>query len=316
MANEKSVEMRLPSLDELFSSQEERDDAKLKRIYEIPIDEIDPFPDHPFKVRDDEDMQNLVESIRTQGVITPCMVRKKDDGRYELISGHRRKRACELIGMDTLRCEIVELSKDEATILMTESNFQRTTILPSEKAFAYKMRLEAMKRLPGRPANNSATVLQNFEGKTSRELLSEQVGESHEQVRKYIRLTELIPELLDMVDEGKIALRPAVELSYIPRLQQGQLWEIMDLEDCTPSHAQAIRLRRLSEEGVLTPEAMERIVMEVKPNQKERLVLRGERFSKLFPPDLPMSKREDYVAAAMEFYGRHREKQRTRDDAR
>ena len=175
------------------------------------------------------------------------------------------------------------------------------------------MRLEAMKRVPGRPPKNSVPVAQN---KTSRELLGEQVGESQDQIRRYIRLTELIPELLDMVDEGKIALRPAVELSYIPRLQQGQLWEIMDLEDCTPSHAQAIRLRRLSEEGVLTPEAMERIVMEVKPNQKERLVLRGERFSKLFPPDLPMSKREDYVAAAMEFYGRHRERQRTRDDAR
>ena len=314
MANEKSVEMRLPSLDELFSSQEERDDAKLKRIYEIPIDEIDPFPDHPFKVRDDEDMQNLVESIRTQGVITPCMVRKKDDGRYELISGHRRKRACEILGLEKLRCEVVELSKDEATILMTESNFQRSKILPSEKAFAYKMRLEAMKRQGQRTDLTSPTSLEKLN--TSAKLLGSEVGESHETVRKYIRLTELIPELLDMVDEGKIALRPAVELSYIPRLQQGQLWEIMDLEDCTPSHAQAIRLRRLSEEGVLTPEAMERIVMEVKPNQKERLVLRGERFSKLFPPDLPMSKREDYVAAAMEFYGRHRERQRTRDDAR
>lgn len=317
MANEKNVEMRLPSLDELFSSQKERDDAKLKRIYELPINEIDPFPDHPFKVRDDEDMQNLVESIRTQGVITPCMVRKKEDGRYELVSGHRRKRACEILGMDTLRCEIAELSKDEATILMTESNFQRTTILPSEKAFAYKMRLDAMRRLPGRPTKeNGGPMVHIYEGEKSRDLLGDESGESGRTISRYIRLTELIPELLDMVDEGKIALRPAVELSYIPRLQQGQLWEIMDLEDCTPSHAQAIRLRRLSEEGVLTPEAMERIVMEVKPNQKERIVLRGERFSKLFPPDLPMSKREDYVAAAMEYYGRHRERQRTRDDAR
>ena len=316
MANEKSVEMRLPSLDELFSSQEERDDAKLKRIYEIPIDEIDPFPDHPFKVRDDEDMQNLVESIRTQGVITPCMVRKKEDGRYELISGHRRKRACEILGLEKLRCEVVELSRDEATILMTESNFQRSKILPSEKAFAYKMRLEAIKRQGQRSDLTSTPVARKLRGTESAELVGEAFGDGKDNVRRYIRLTELIPELLDMVDEGKIALRPAVELSYIPRLQQGQLWEIMDLEDCTPSHAQAIRLRRLSEEGVLTPEAMERIVMEVKPNQKERLVLRGERFSKLFPPDLPMSKREDYVAAAMEFYGRHRERQRTRDDAR
>ena len=313
MANGKNIEMRLPSLDELFSSQEERDDAKLKRIYEIPIEEIDPFPDHPFKVRDDEDMQNLVESIRTQGVITPCMVRKKDDGRYELVSGHRRKRACELLGMDTLRCEIAELSKDEATILMTESNFQRTTILPSEKAFAYKMRLEAMKRLPGRP-EKSATPLPHLE--KSRSLLANEVGESHETVRKYIRLTELIPEILDLVDEGKIALRPAVELSYIPRLTQGHIWECMEMEQCKPSHTQAKRMRSMAEEGKLTPESIEAIMLEEKPNQKERIVLRGDRFSRLFPPDLPMSKREDYIAAAMEYYGRHRERQKARDDAR
>lgn len=316
MANEKNVEMRLPSLDELFSSQEERDDAKLKRIYEIPINEIDPFPEHPFKVRDDEDMQNLVESVLTQGVITPCMVRKKDDGRYELISGHRRKRACEILGLEKLRCEVVELSRDEATILMTESNFQRSKILPSEKAFAYKMRLDAMKRQGERRDLTSTPLGQKLKGTVSIDQLGKEVGDSSSQIQRYIRLTELIPEILEMVDEGKIALRPAVELSYIPRLQQGQLWEIMDLEDCTPSHAQAIRMRRLSEEGVLTPEAMERIVMEIKPNQKERIVLRGERISKLFPPDLPMSKREDYVAAAMEHYARFRERQRSREDAR
>ena len=313
MANGKSVEMRLPSLDELFSSQEERDDAKLKRIYEIPIEEIDPFPDHPFKVRDDEDMQNLVESIRTQGVITPCMVRKKDDGRYELVSGHRRKRACELLGMDTLRCEIAELSKDEATILMTESNFQRTTILPSEKAFAYKMRLEAMSRQGKRSDLTSAPLGPKLR---SNEMLSSEVSDSVSQIKRYIRLTELIPEILDLVDEGKIALRPAVELSYIPKLTQGHIWECMEMEQCTPSHTQAKRMRSMAEEGKLTPESIEAIMLEEKPNQKERIVLRGDRFSRLFPPDLPMSKREDYIAAAMEYYGRHRERQKARDDAR
>ncbi len=313
MANEKSIEMRLPSLDELFSSQEERDDAKLKRIYEIPLEEIDPFPDHPFKVRDDEDMQNLVESVKANGVLTPATVRKKEDGRYELLSGHRRLRACQIAGIPTLRCEVVEMTRDEATIFMVESNFQRSKILPSEKAFAYKMRLEAMKRLPGRPPKNSVPLAQN---KTSRELLGEQVGESQDQVRRYIRLTELLPEILDMVDEGQIALRPAVELSYIPKLSQGLLWESMEMESCTPSHAQAIRMRRMSEEGKLTPEAMEAILTEEKPNQKERIILRGERFRALFPPDLPVSKREDYIAAAMEFYGRHRQRQRERDEAR
>lgn len=314
MANEKSIEMRLPSLDELFSSQEERDDAKLKRIYEIPIEEIDPFPEHPFKVKDDEDMMNLVESIKTNGVLTPATVRKKENGRYELLSGHRRMRACQLAGLKELRCEVVDMTRDEATIFMVESNFQRTKILPSEKAFAYKMRMEAMKRLPGRP-EKGAPVGHNF-GERSRDLLASEVGDSKSQIQRCVRLTELIPELLDMVDDGKIALRPAVELSYIPRLQQGYLWECMDIEECTPSHAQAIRMRKMAENGKLTPESIEAIMLEEKPNQKERIVLRGDRFSRLFPPDLPMSKREDYIAAAMEYYGRHRERQRTRDDAR
>ncbi len=312
MAKEKTEEMKLPSLDELFSSQEERDDAKLKRIYELPLSEIDPFPDHPFHVRDDEDMMNLVESVKANGVITPATVRKKEDGRYELLSGHRRLRACELAGMDSLRCEIVDMDRDEATVFMVESNFQRTTILPSEKAFAYKMRLEAMNRQGQRTDLTSGPVGQKF----SRDELSESVGESARQIQRYIRLTELIPELLDMVDEGKIALRPAVEISYLPKTIQGDLWECIDMEQCTPSHAQTIRMRRMHEEGKLTPEAIEAIMLEEKPNQRERIVLRGERFTSLFPPDLPVSKREDYVAAAMEFYGRHRAKQKSRDDAR
>ena len=213
MAKEKREEIRFPSLDELFSSQEERDDAKLKRIYEIPLTEIDPFPDHPYKVRDDEDMMNLVESVRVNGIITPATVRKKEDGRYELLSGHRRKRACELVGLPTLRCDVVEMDRDEATVFMVESNFQRTTILPSEKAFAYKMRLEAMNRQGKRTDLTSSPLGTKLE--RSNIELSNQVGDSKSQIHRYIRLTELIPEILELVDEGNIALRPAVELSYI-----------------------------------------------------------------------------------------------------
>ncbi len=312
MANARDIEMKLPSLDDLFSSQEERDDAKLKRIYEIPLDEIDPFPDHPFKVRDDEDMMNLVESVKVNGVLTPATVRKKEDGRYELLSGHRRFRACQLAGIGTLRCEVVDMNRDEATIFMVESNFQRTTILPSEKAFAYKMRLDAMRRQGMRTDLTSRPVGE----KLSVERVSDETMDSARQIHRFIRLTELLPEILDMVDEGVVAMRPAVELSYIPKLQQGQIWESMELEGCTPSYAQAIRMRKLSEDHKLTPEAIDAILMEQKPNQKERIVLRGERFSSLFPPDLPVSKREDYVAAAMEHYARFRERQRTRDDAR
>ena len=306
--------MRLPSLDDLFSSQEERDDAKLKRIYDIDLLDIDPFPDHPFKVQDDEDMMNLAESIRTNGVLTPATVRKKENGRYELLSGHRRYRACQLAGLDSLRCEVVDMNRDEATIFMVESNFQRTKILPSEKAFAYKMRLDAMKRQGKRTDLTSAPLERKFG--EARDEIGNQVGESREQVRRYIRLTELIPELLEMVDEGEIAMRPAVELSYIPKLKQGEIWQRIEMEQCTPSHAQTIRMRRMDEEGKLTSEAIEAIILEEKPNQKERIVLRGDRFKNLFPPDLPISKREDYVAAAMEFYGRHRQRQRERDDVR
>ena len=313
MENERNAEMRLPSLDDLFSNQQERDEARLKKIYEIPIEEIDPFPDHPFKVKDDEDMMNLTESVKANGVLTPATVRRKEDGRYELLSGHRRLRASQLAGFNTLRCEVVEMGRDEATVFMVESNFQRTTILPSEKAFAYKMRLEAMKRQGQRTDLTSCPVGAKLRSDSE---LAETVSDSARQIQRYIRLTELIPELLDMVDEGKIALRPAVELSYIPKLQQGHLWELMDVYSCTPSHDQAIRMRRMSEEGKLSPEVIEAIMSEEKPNQKEKIVLRADRFSSLFPSDLPMSKREDYVAAAMEFYARHRQLQKERDDAR
>ena len=302
MPKDQDREIRLPSLDELFSSQKERDEADLKKIYEIPLDEIDPFPDHPFKVRDDEDMMNLVESVRTKGVLTPCTVRKKEDGRYELISGHRRMRACELAGIDKLRCEVVDMGRDEATVFMVESNFQRTTILPSEKAFAYKMRLEAMNRQGNRCDLTSTPVVSKFR---SNEQLGKESGESREQIRRYIRLTKLIPEILELVDEGKIGLRPAVELSYIPKEIQEYIFDTMDMEQCTPTHAQARRMRALSEENKLTEEVIEVIMTEEKPNQKEKIVLRGERFRDLFPKNLPLSKREDYVAAAMEHYGRY-----------
>jgi len=302
VAKEKREEIRFPSLDELFSSQEERDDAKLKRIYEIPLTEIDPFPDHPYKVRDDEDMMNLVESVRVNGIITPATVRKKEDGRYELLSGHRRKRACELAGLPTLRCDVVEMDRDEATVFMVESNFQRTTILPSEKAFAYKMRLEAMNRQGKRTDLTSSPLGTKLE--RSNIELSNQVGDSKSQIHRYIRLTELIPEILELVDEGNIALRPAVELSYIPKEIQEDIFNCIDMEQCTPTHAQAIRMRKMAAESKLTPESIEAVMLEEKPNQKERIVFRGDRIAKLFPRDLPLSKREDFVAAAMEHYNR------------
>ncbi|OLR55220.1 chromosome partitioning protein ParB [Hornefia porci] len=302
MAKEKREEIQFPSLDELFSSQEERDDAKLKRIYEIPLTEIDPFPDHPYKVRDDEGMMNLVESVRVNGIITPATVRKKEDGRYELLSGHRRKRACELAGLPTLRCDVVEMDRDEATVFMVESNFQRTTILPSEKAFAYKMRLEAMNRQGKRTDLTSSPLGTKLE--RSNIELSNQVGDSKSQIHRYIRLTELIPEILELVDEGKIALRPAVELSYIPKEIQEDILNCIDMEQCTPTHSQAIRMRKMAGESKLTPESIEAVMLEEKPNQKERIVFRGDRIAKLFPRDLPLSKREDFVAAAMEHYNR------------
>ena len=302
MENETNKDMKLPSLDDLFTTQEERDDAKLKRIHEIPIREIDPFPDHPFKVRDDEDMENLVDSIKAKGVITPCMVRKVPDGRYEMISGHRRMRACEILGMEKLRCEVVDLSKEEAAIMMVESNFQRSKILPSEKAFAYKMRLEAMNR-QGKRTDATSTPLESK--LRSNEELGKTVGESREQIRRYIRLTDLIPELLELVDEGHIGMRPAVELSYLGEEQQHNLAECIDMEQCTPTHEQARRMRAMNDEGRLTSEAIEAIMREEKPNQRERIVLHGDRFRNLFPRNLPVSKREDYVMAAMQYYGKY-----------
>ena len=315
MAGRKS-DFTLPTntLDELFSTQEERDDAKLSKIRDIPLELIDDFPDHPFKVRDDEDMIQLVESVKERGVITPATVRQKEDGRYELISGHRRKRACELAGFEALRCEVVDLDRDAATVLMVESNYQRSQILPSEKAFAYKMRLEAMKRQAGRPSkDNSAPVVQNFDGKTTREIVAVESGESHEQVRRYIRLTNLVPELLDLVDEGKIKMRPAVELSYLDEDSQRAVVDEIDLNQCTPSHDQTIRMRKFFTDGKLTPEVVSAIMGEEKPNQREKIVLRGDKVRSLIPKNIPVSQTEDYVVKALEHYSRFLRQRAERD---
>lgn len=313
MADRKS-DFALPTLDDLFSTQEERDDARLEKIRDIPLDLIDDFPDHPFHVRDDEDMVQLVESIKTNGVLTPAVLRQKEDGRYEIVSGHRRKRACELAGLTTLRSEIKDLTRDEAVVYMVESNFQRTTILPSEKAFAYKMRLEAIKRQAGRPSkNNSAPVEQNFGGKTSRDLIAEQSGESREQVRRYIRLTFLVPELLEFVDEGRIKMRPAVELSYLDEDSQRYVVEQIDINDCTPSHDQTIRMRKMFESGKLTAEAVEAIMSEEKPNQRERIVLRGDRVRSLIPKNVQLKDTEDYVCKALEHYAKYLRHRSERD---
>ena len=295
--------------DELFMTDKERAENKLPKIYDIPLSEIDDFPGHPFKVRVDEDMQQLVESIKERGLITPIMLRKKDDGRYEIVSGHRRRKACEIAGFDTIKADVREMTRDEAIIMMVESNLQRSVILPSEKALAYKMRLEALKRLPGRPSKeNSAPVGPNY-GERSNDELAKQVGESHTQIQRYIRLNELIPEILEKVDEGKIALRPAVELSYLSKEEQTTLADVMEYCDATPSHAQAIRLRAFSKDGNLGPNAIENIMSEEKPNQKAHISLRYEDAKRYIPSDVPYRKAGEYVMKALQFYHRHLERE-------
>mgnify|MGYP000056860874 CR=1 FL=1 len=309
MAGRKS-DFTLTRLDDLFTTQAQREEERLSKIRDIPLELIDDFPDHPFKVRDDEDMQQLVESIKERGVITPATVRQKEDGRYELVSGHRRKRASELAGFETLRCEVVDLNRDEATILMVESNFQRSQILPSEKAFAYKMRLEAMKRQAGRPTkNNLVPVGQNY----SREELAAQSGESQTQIQRYIRLTNLVPELLEFVDDGRIKMRPAVELSYLDEDCQRDVVDEIDLNDATPSHDQTIRMRKLFNEGNLTTEAIHAVMSEEKPNQKEKIVLRGDRVRQLIPKNIPVSQTEDFVCKALEHYNKFLRNRAERD---
>lgn len=310
MAAGRKSDFTLPTLDDLFSSQAERDEAKLAKIRDIPLTEIDDFPNHPFKVRDDEDMVQLIDSIKERGVITPAMVRQKDDGRYEIISGHRRKRACELAGLETLRCEVVDLTKEEATILMVESNFQRSQILPSEKAFAYKMRMDAMSR-QGQRTDLTLSPL-GTKLRTDEQIAAE-TGDSRNQIHRYIRLTNLVPELLEFVDEGRIKMRPAVELSYLDEDCQRDVVEEIDMNDCTPSHDQTIRMRKMFDEGKLTTEAITAIMSEQKPNQREKIILRGDRVRQLIPKSVPLSQTEDFVCKALEHYAKYLRARAERD---
>ena len=314
MKNVPKIDLGLTGYDELFMNDTERMETKLPHIYDIPLELIDDFPDHPFKVRDDEDMMQLVESVKERGIITPITLRPKEDGRYEIVSGHRRKKACELAGFETVKADVREMTRDEAIILMVESNFQRSQILPSEKAFAYKMRLEAMKRQAGRPSKgNSAPVVQNYDGKTTREIVAAESGESHEQVRRYIRLTYLVPELRDYVDEGQIKMRPAVELSYLDEDCQRAVVDEIDLNQATPSHAQTIRMRQFFTDGKLTPEVISAIMSEEKPNQREKIVLRGDKVRSLIPKNIPLAQTEDYVVKALEHYTRFLRHRAARD---
>lgn len=307
MNEKKPIDLGMTGLDEMFMNEKERAENRLPKIHNTPLSEIDDFPNHPFHVKMDEDMDQLVESIKERGVITPITLRPKEDGRYEIISGHRRKKACELAGLQTIPSEIKELSRDEAIILMVESNLQRSVILPSEKAFSYKMRLEAMNRQGQRVDLTSSPLGTKLR---SDEQLAEQTGESRTQINRYIRLTELVPELLDLVDQGKIGLRPAVELSYLNEIEQNDLVVAIGEADATPSHAQAIKMRRFSKEEKLTPEVIESIMSEEKPNQKPKISFKYETIKRLIPSSIPYNKTEEYVVKALEYYHRHLQRQR------
>ncbi len=301
------IDLGMTGYDELFMNDAERREASLPKIYNIPLSEIDDFPDHPFQVRLDEDMDQLVESVKERGVITPITLRQKEDGRYEIVSGHRRRKACELAGLATVPAEIKELTRDEAIILMVESNLQRSTILPSEKAFSYKMRLEAMNRQGQRTDLTFSPLDKKL--RSGQELASN-VGDSQAQIYRYIRLTELIPDLLTMVDEGRIALRPAVELSYLGKLEQQDLAAAIGLSLATPSHAQAIKLRSFSKEGKLFPAVIESIMCEEKPNQKEKINIKYAEARKYIPSSVPYEQTGAYILKALEYYHRHLERQR------
>lgn len=311
MAKSNASEM-LTSLDSLFTTQEQRDEAKRDSVQDIPISQISDFPEHPFKVKQDEAMLEMAESVRQYGVLVPGLVRQLEDGSYQMVSGHRRKLASELAGRDTIPCIVRDLTDDEAVIIMVDSNLQRERVLPSEKAFAYKMKLEAMRRQAGRPnKGNSAPVGQNFGGKTSRELLAAESPDSHSQIQRYIRLTNLIPEILDMVDDGRIAFRPAVELSYLTEQEQSALYDTMGREDCTPSLAQAIKMKAFSRDGKLTDAVILSIMAEEKPNQKEQFRIPKERISKYFKPGTPARTMEDTIIKALDYYRkRQREMER------
>lgn len=307
MNERKPIDLGMTGLAEMFMNDQERAENQLPKIHNIPLSEIDDFPNHPFHVREDEDMDQLVESVKERGIITPITLRKKDDGRYEIVSGHRRRHACELAGFETVPAEIKELTRDEAILLMVDSNLQRSVILPSEKAFSYKMRLEAMNRQGERTDLTSSPV-----GTKSRsdEQLAELLGDSRTQINRYIRLTELVPELLDLVDHGKIALRPAVELSYLNDIEQRDLLAAIEETDATPSHAQAIKMRKFSKEEKLTPEVIESIMCEEKPNQKPKISVKYDDVKRFIPSNISYEKTSDFILKALEFYHRHLMRQR------
>ena len=302
MPRGQGIDLGLTAYAELFMDDASREEAKLPRIYDIPLSEIDDFPDHPFQVKLDEDMDQLVESICANGIITPVTLRQKEDGRYEMIAGHRRKKACEIAGFETIKAEIRDLTRDESIILMVESNLQRSTILPSEKAFSYKMRLEAMNRQAGRPSKHNLTPVVSDKSRRTNEELGELVGESREQIRRYIRLTYLIKPLLDMVDEGQIALRPAVELSYLREQEQQDLLETISYEDATPSLAQAIKLKNLSRSGNLDADSILAIMCEKKPNQAEKISIHTDRLRQYLPNNMTPQQTEAYILQALEYY--------------
>ena len=310
--NKKSI--KLTSLDDLFSTEESRAEADKERIQDIPIAEIDDFPGHPFHVDIDDAMREMAESVKRFGVLSPAVARQKEDGRYELISGHRRKKACELAGIDKMPVIVRNMDRDEAIIFMVDSNLQRERLLPSEKAFSYKMRLEAMKRKAGRPTlNNYSPVGNNSQEKTSSQELADIAGESKNQIFRYIRLTELIPDLLQMVDDSKIAFRPVVELSYLTKAEQAALHEAMESEDCTPSLAQAIKIKKFSQEGRLNDDVILSILSEEKPNQREVYRLPKDRIDKYFPKGTPSEKIEEVICKALELY---RRRERSRESER
>ena len=311
MPRVKKLDLGMTALDELFMNDKERAENKLPKIFDIPLSEIDDFPGHPYRVLDDEDMQNLMESIKDRGVITPAMVRKKDDGRYEMISGHRRKHASERLGLETLRCEVVEVSRDEAIILMVDSNSQRSEIAPTDKGKAYKMKMEAIKRQQGERTDlTSAPLVQKLDGKSSRELLAEASDDSHEQIRRYIRLTYLVPELQEFVDKGQMKMRPAVELSYLDEETQRDIVDRIDETEAFPSHDQAIRIRKAYEAGEINYDKVRDIMAEEKPNQKPKFKFSFDRLKPYIPKDYSDSKAEDYVIKALEFYQKYLKKQR------
>lgn len=311
MAKSNASEM-LTSLDSLFTTQEQRDEAKRDSVQDIPISQISDFPEHPFKVKQDEAMLEMAESVRQYGVLVPGLVRQLDDGSYQMVSGHRRKMASELAGRDTIPCIVRDLTDDEAVIIMVDSNLQRERVLPSEKAFAYKMKLDAMRRQAGRPSKENGVPLgHHFQQGKSREILADNSPDSNTQIQRYIRLTNLIPEILDMVDDGRIAFRPAVELSYLTEQEQSALYDTMGREDCTPSLAQAIKMKAFSRGGKLTNAVIRSIMEEEKPNQKEQFRIPKERISKYFKPGTPARTMEDTIIKALDYYRkRQREMER------